>query len=247
MRCWCSRNSPVTTAQTVWLPRSSVLVWQHPSRKKPVPGIAAEGASGSPRTLRSATPQVSLRSAARSLARAALAAGEMPSVALLAAITRQRSPNWVRSQSAVARASASVANQRLLEQTSRRRALRIFWSANQRSMSRSPMMCLRRRCGEPERTAFGSRQIAQRRPDGRSPRRARTHAEGGREVSTRSTGANSCRRAPPRSCSPAPAPRAVCHPRPSSADDRRVDIQDPGPEATRAIRIVGRELDQVYR
>jgi AcrR family transcriptional regulator len=29
---WCSRNSAVTTAQMVWLPRSSGLVVQHPSR-----------------------------------------------------------------------------------------------------------------------------------------------------------------------------------------------------------------------
>ena len=32
MLCWCSRNSAVTTAQIVWLPRSSGPVLQQPSR-----------------------------------------------------------------------------------------------------------------------------------------------------------------------------------------------------------------------
>ena len=60
IRRWCSRNSAVTTAQIVWLPRSSGLVLQHPSRKKPVTGSVPQGASGPPRTLRAVTALVSL-------------------------------------------------------------------------------------------------------------------------------------------------------------------------------------------
>ena len=39
------RNSFVITAHTVWLPRSSGLVWQQPSRKKPVIGATEQGIS----------------------------------------------------------------------------------------------------------------------------------------------------------------------------------------------------------
>ena len=40
---WWSRNSPVTTAQIVWLPRSSGPVLQQPSRKKPGHRVGAAG------------------------------------------------------------------------------------------------------------------------------------------------------------------------------------------------------------
>ena len=52
---WCSRNSAVTTAQMVWLPRSSGPVLQQPSRKKPVTGSVPQGSSSPPSTLRSFT------------------------------------------------------------------------------------------------------------------------------------------------------------------------------------------------
>jgi hypothetical protein len=47
-----SRNAAVMTAQTVWLPTSSPLVLQQPSRKKPVLGSLEQTSSRSPRTLR---------------------------------------------------------------------------------------------------------------------------------------------------------------------------------------------------
>lgn len=50
---WCSRNSAVTTAQIVWLPRSWGPVVQQPSRKKPVNGAVLHTSSAPPRTLRS--------------------------------------------------------------------------------------------------------------------------------------------------------------------------------------------------
>ena len=53
---WCSRNSAVTTAQMVWLPRSSGPVLQQPSRKNPVTGSVPQGSSSPPRTLRSVHP-----------------------------------------------------------------------------------------------------------------------------------------------------------------------------------------------
>jgi hypothetical protein len=45
-----SRNSAVMTAQTVWLPTSSRLVLQQPSRKNPVMGFTEQSSSRSPRT-----------------------------------------------------------------------------------------------------------------------------------------------------------------------------------------------------
>ena len=49
-----SRNAAVMTAQTVWLPRSSGLVLQQPSRKNPDLGIIEQTSSLSPRTFRGA-------------------------------------------------------------------------------------------------------------------------------------------------------------------------------------------------
>src|SRR5208282_4456855 len=54
---WCSRNSAVTTAQIVWLPRSSGPELQHPSRKNPVTGSSPHSSSSPPSTLRSAMPE----------------------------------------------------------------------------------------------------------------------------------------------------------------------------------------------
>ena len=48
-----ARNSSVTTAQTVWLPRSSGPVAQQPSRKKPVSGAVEQGRSSPPTTFTS--------------------------------------------------------------------------------------------------------------------------------------------------------------------------------------------------
>jgi len=45
-----SRNPVVMTAHTVWLPTSSRLVSQHPSRKKPVIGLKEQTSSRSPST-----------------------------------------------------------------------------------------------------------------------------------------------------------------------------------------------------
>src|SRR5271155_285812 len=45
-----SRNPAVMTAHTVWLPMSSRLVSQHPSRKKPVIGLREQTSSRSPST-----------------------------------------------------------------------------------------------------------------------------------------------------------------------------------------------------
>ena len=45
-----TRNSSVTTAQTVWLPTSSGPVAQQPSRKKPVSGAVEQGSSSPPTT-----------------------------------------------------------------------------------------------------------------------------------------------------------------------------------------------------
>src|ERR1700733_12727446 len=45
-----SRNPAVITAHTVWLPTSSRLVSQHPSRKKPVIGLNEQTSSRSPST-----------------------------------------------------------------------------------------------------------------------------------------------------------------------------------------------------
>src|SRR6202790_387555 len=45
-----SRNPAVMTAHTVWLPMSSRLVSQHPSRKKPVFGLKEQTSSRSPIT-----------------------------------------------------------------------------------------------------------------------------------------------------------------------------------------------------
>ena len=63
---WWLRNSSVTTAQIVWLPRSSAPVLQHPSRKKPVIGSVPQGSSSPPRTLRSVTSPASHRPASAS-------------------------------------------------------------------------------------------------------------------------------------------------------------------------------------
>src|SRR5262249_12901879 len=49
-----SRKVAVITAQTVWLPKSSALVLQQPSRKKPVIGFIEQISSPSPSTLRPA-------------------------------------------------------------------------------------------------------------------------------------------------------------------------------------------------
>ena len=54
IRSWCSRNAAVTTAQIVWLPRSSGPVRQHPSRKKPVMGSVLQESSAPPNTFSSA-------------------------------------------------------------------------------------------------------------------------------------------------------------------------------------------------
>jgi hypothetical protein len=49
-----SRNAAVMTTQTVWLPTSSRLVLQQPSRKNPVLGFIEQTSSRSPRTFRGA-------------------------------------------------------------------------------------------------------------------------------------------------------------------------------------------------
>ena len=46
-----ARNSSLTITQTVWTPRSSSLVSQHPDLKKPVIGLKLQGSIGSPSTL----------------------------------------------------------------------------------------------------------------------------------------------------------------------------------------------------
>src|SRR6187200_2663890 len=56
---WWARNSAVTTAQMVWLPRSSGPVLQHPSRKNPVIGSVPHGSSSAPNTFNSAMGPVS--------------------------------------------------------------------------------------------------------------------------------------------------------------------------------------------
>jgi len=43
-----AKNSALMTAQTVWLPRSSPLVLQQPSRKKPVSGRAEQSRCAQP-------------------------------------------------------------------------------------------------------------------------------------------------------------------------------------------------------
>jgi hypothetical protein len=50
MLFWWSRNSRVTTAHMVWLPRSSGAVRHDPSRNHPVSGLVLHSSSSLPRT-----------------------------------------------------------------------------------------------------------------------------------------------------------------------------------------------------